>query len=137
MNPMEQFNVHWKCGEIKGKNTITAFDKEDAKLAFLLYTRHDGNIYNIPFEAEVVKVIGPLGIHKSSPKQKLAQKYGFIIGSIKGSKKQLMQAKTDMILASGPNAVKIERAYNLVEMQVAKTLRDISDLFKLAGLKVK
>lgn len=137
---MDLFNVHWKLGERKGRNTMTAFNKEDAKFAFQQYARHDGNIHNIPFEAEVVKVIGPLG-RPQSPKQKLAQKYGFLMGSIIGAEKQFGYFSR-MNLPAGiqpntPQAAKIHRAVALVESQFAKLKRDISDTFKLAGLKVK
>jgi len=132
---MDFFNVHWKYGEHKGKANLQGADKRDVTMVFNGYAHMDRpNYYNIPFEAEITKITGPLG-RPSSPKQRLAQKYGFIIGSIIGAQKQMDAAY--QLLPNGIDSQKAARAVALVDSQFAKLKRDISDLFKLAGLKVK
>jgi hypothetical protein len=136
----KHFNVHYlTVGGSKGKTCITALSKDDAKTAFENHCKNEAadQLY-YPFEATVKKVIGPLGMTPATPKQKLAQKYGFIIGGIKGAKTQFYQAVADMVPV-GQNKLpeKLQRCGNLVEMQFAKLERDIRDCFKLAGLKVK
>jgi len=130
---MESFNVHWKFGESKGKALIFAFSKEDAKIKFERYARTESNSRFIPFEATVTKIYGPLG-RESTPKQKLAQRYGFIIGSIKGAKKQF---NTTIMSVSPDISTRVIKGQILVDAQFAKLQRDIRDVFKLAGLKVK
>jgi hypothetical protein len=76
-------------------------------------------------------------VKEATTKQVVAQAYGMIMGSIKGAKVQWNRARTNIILSAGVNAVKAERANNLVDMQFTKLERDLRDLFKLAGLKVK
>jgi len=72
---------------------------------------------------------------ESTPKQKLAQKYGFILGSIMRAESQFKQVHG--IFPNGVDTIKVNRAFALVDSQFAKLKRDISDCFKLAGLKIK
>lgn len=131
---MSFFNIHYLApnGEKRIDRSVHATSKEELRELFSQSTHFDGSKY---FDCTFIKMIELNRV--STPKQKLAQKYGYTIGSIKGAKKQVIQNKTELILAAGTSAMKMERAINLVEMQFSKLLRDISDMYKLAGLKVK
>lgn len=141
----KHYNVHWHMtGDTnqKGKTSITALDKEDAKRAFEARCRNEAaDQRHYPFEAKVDKVIGPLGIYEATPKQKLAQRYAFILGTIKGAETMMRQCHehllNEKLVKDNPHAMKIMRAEDLAHAQFAKLQRDIRDLFKLAGLKVK
>jgi len=131
------FNVHWETyNGLKGKRCVTALSKNDARTVAENFMKMD-NDNGFPFEGKVIKVIGPLGVNPPTPKQLLGRKYGFIIGGIKGAQRMFAQANTDLIIGAGSNAVKCEKGRILVDAQFAKLKRDIRDVFKLAGLKVK
>ena|SRR5260221_5270708 len=128
------YNIHWKLGEHKGKATMEGVTKEAVIKGFTIYAGMDmGNPYSIPFEAEITKIITLHPSRKSTPKQKLAQKYGMIQGGIKGARIQFEYA----LLPTLKDYSKENRAYHLVQSQFAKLQRDISDCFKLLGLKIK
>jgi hypothetical protein len=132
---VEHYKIHWKLGHQTGKTIIGAETKVSAIQAFETYARMDlGNPYSIPFEAEIVKTIKVSNIPSTS-KQRLAQRYGFIMGGVKGAHVQFRSVR--MILPNGLDANKVNRAVGLVDMQFAKLERDIRDFFKLAGLKIK
>lgn len=132
----QHYNVHFKSADLDGKAMITALSKEDAKKTFEQMAAKDvgapGSRADIPFEAIVTKVIGPLG-RLASPKQKLAQSYGFIAGSLKGAELQFRKSLAHM-QSSDP---KITASRGLVNSQFAKLQRDLRDCFKRAGLNVK
>jgi hypothetical protein len=135
----KHFNVHWKQlinGSFeKGKTCITAFDRWDAKNTFEKSCLNQGtDKKRFPPNAEVTKVI-QLGI--STTKQKLAQKYGFIIGSIIGAEKNFKNVTFEISEDDAKLRAKVFMAARLVDSQFAKLRRDIRDVFKLAGLKVK
>lgn len=138
----KHFNVHYKFkdNDTRRKLCMTALDKEDAKLTFESYARNDdGNGMNIPFGAVVIKVIGPLG-RETTPKQKLAQSYAFVLGGIKGSYVMMnrnSQAMKDIAAANPKIADRMARAWALVDAQYMKLQRDIRDLYKLSGLNIK
>lgn len=134
----KHFNVHWKLGQQRGKTCMTAFSKEDAKIAFEGYVAVDipERRFDYPFEAEVIKVIGPLGMHESTDKQKLAHHYRWILGNITSAKAVLGRTKFKYVGLQA-SYDKVDRAYMLVDAQIAKLQRDVRDLFKIAGLKVK
>lgn len=123
----QHFNIHlvWP-DKLEEKITVTALNKDDALMDTRAYRAREAGAY-------CLKVIGPLN-RESTPKQKLAQKYGFIIGSIKGAKVQFTQAMTPDNIK---DAHKLVKNWNLTMQQFAKLERDIRDCFKLAGLKVK
>lgn len=135
----KHYNVHWHMtGDTnqKGKTSITALDKEDAKRAFEARCRNEAaDQRHYPFEAKVDKVIGPLGLHQATNKQRLSRKYGFTMGGIKGAKAMFISAFPD--LHANDKDYKLTRAIALVNQQFSKLERDLRDLFKLAGLKVK
>lgn len=130
-NDWQSYNVHWKDGERKGKTCISALSKEDARTVAEKYMCVDAP-NGFPFEGKVTKVIGPLG-KPASPKQKLAQSYGFIAGSLKGAELQFRKSLEHM-QSSDP---KVTASRGLVNSQFAKLQRDLRDCFKRAGLNVK
>lgn len=135
----KHYNVHWKLDSgQKGKTCVTALAKEDAKTVFENYAKVDmperRNTY--PFEAKVVKVIGPLGMHQRTSKQHLAQMYRMCIGAAAMADKALHSI--DGAIHNNPvQKEQIDRAWALAKAQSAKLQRDIRDLFKRAGLNVK
>lgn len=114
----------------KYKQSTRAYDRIEAELIFrsLLAIRTK--------VAEGFLIVSIWALKAPTAKQKLAQKYGFIVGSIKSAKVQFGQAKINLHYSAN-SVEKLEKAMNLVQMQFAKLERDIRDLFKLAGLKVK
>ena len=128
---MDTYYVSYRTPSgIKQKIRITAFSLIDAKTVVKNAIRVDNNDL---FDCTLLRIWKQI---ESTPKQKLAQKYGFIIGSIKGAKKQfnntIFTSVTDPVIVN-----KLSRAYGLADSQFAKLERDIRDCFKLAGLKVK
>lgn len=130
----ETFNVHmvWPDQQYE-KLSVTALSKEDAL--------KDTRIHrNIRLGAYPVKVIGPLGVHPTTKKQNLSHKYGGIYRNIEGAKsvfysfRRMTYEEIGVTLEVGN---KLSRHVSLVDSQFAKLQRDIRDLFKLAGLKVK
>lgn len=136
----QHFNVHWKTPSGRtGKTNLTALSKQHAKDVFENLTRMDSNVNSdrYPFEAKAVKVIGPLGVHKTTDKQKLAQRYGYLMGSIKGAKTSFRSLRDNADLFRVIANPKIGRAVAMVDLQFSKLERDLRDLFRLAGLKIK
>lgn len=138
----KHFNVHFRSADVDGKATITALSKEDAKRTFELMAARDigapGSRADIPFEAIVTKVIGPLGLKPSTNLQLLAHKYGQIMRNLKGAEATFSYSAV-AIKQVGNNAENKSLAgkWDLVDKQFAKLKRDIRDLFKAAGLNVK
>ncbi len=128
---METYHVAYKTAAgIKQITSLRAFDKADAKWQFHSMSRIDNNMF---FDCTVTRVWlkkPPTG------KQKLAQKYGFAMGCVKSAKVSVNQAIVEWLGDSNGNE-KQNRAINLVSAQFAKLQRDIADLFRLAGLKIK
>lgn len=127
----ETYTVYYRDGKSPKSHThsFTALSIDDAKSTFKKDTL---NLYR------VTKVVKGYGMPMATPKQKLAQKYGFILGSIKGAQIQFKQVYPTMPFGEKQDEnLKVTRAINLVESQFAKLQRDIRDCFKLAGLKVK
>jgi hypothetical protein len=123
------FQVSYKTAAgIKKITSITGLSIEDVRNHFKDMIRVDNNEY---FDCTLIKV------WENKPptaKQKLAQKYGFIIGSVKNARIQFTNAmQPDNI----KDAHKLSRNWHLTMQQFAKLERDIRDCFKLAGLKVK
>jgi hypothetical protein len=137
---MNTYNVHllWPDGykekiQIHVDGIVTSLTDIPRDRYHRIYTSIDSG-------AKLRKIIGPLGQKKSTPKQKLAQKYGFILGSIKGAKVQVdncFNPFTHSTVFDPDKAAKWAKAKGLVNMQFSKLQRDIADLFKLAGLKIK
>lgn len=128
------YNVHFIGGHsLKCKITITALSKEDAKNTFENYAKVEGNGYGVPFEAKPTKVIGPLGMHPSTPKQQLAHQYRSCIGAACMLEKNIQS----ILINSLAIQIKAGQARILALKQVAKCKRDIADMFKLMGLKIK
>jgi hypothetical protein len=127
---MPQFHVFFKkfASDSKSQRYIITADNRD-EVANKELSKH-------MFE-EGHDIVRIQEIKPATTKQVVAQAYGMIMGSIKGAKVQWNRARTNIILSAGVNAVKAERANNLVDMQFTKLERDLRDLFKLAGLKVK
>lgn len=127
------YNVHWKLGDRKGKTSMTALTKEDAKITFEKFTASEASEQSkYPFEAKAIKIYGPLGLYKSTPKQKLAQNYHFMLGSVSAVEAMLGR----VVWLQTPDAKQMQ-AKMLVGSQIAKLKRDLRDFFKKAGLNVK
>lgn len=135
---MEYYNVHWKIGEHKGKTTIQANDKQHAIKCANDYMRNEAQSL-FPFEGTVTKVIGPLGQHPSTEKQKLAQHYRSCMGAAMMLDKALQNVqKVSIIGETNPQrTAKIMNALALALSHCTKAKRDTRDLFKLMGLNVK
>lgn len=128
----KHYNVHWEAPSgLKGKNTVTALSKEDAKTTAENLMRIDNN-NGFPFEGKVIKVIGPLGVHQRTQKQQLAQHYRSCIGAAMMVDKAIKQQ-----INSPLNIEKVLIAQSLAMSQSAKLQRDIRDLFRKAGLNIK
>lgn len=110
---------------IKKRGNITALSVRDARKTIQAQIRIDNNEL---FDCTLGRVWLP---KPPTEKQKLAQKYGFIMGSVKSA-----QIGVKLIPLNNKTE-KQDRAINLVHSQFAKLQRDIADLFKLAGLKIK
>ena len=135
---MDSFNVHWEAQNgHKGKTCVTAFDKHDAKAVAENRMKVDNN-NGFPFEGKVLKVIGPLGQQVQTPKRKLAMQYRSCIGAAAMARFNINHVP---ILELHQNDTKhwekCVRAKALAVSQAAKLQRDIVDLFKLLGLKIK
>lgn len=120
---------------IKRRATMTGLSIRDVRTTFNGMMRIDNNPY---FDCKLVRVWQS---QPPSEKQKLAQKYGFIMGAIKGAQAQFDYAQRTMLVkeieSEGNPNFKTSRAIALVKSQFSKLQRDISDVFKLAGLKIK
>src|SRR5260221_7088074 len=103
------YNVHlnWPDG-MKEKIAICAISKASAKF----HTRIDNAVVA---GATVRKVIGPLG-KEATAKQKLAQRYGFIIGGIMGAQSSFNYTKSNLF-PNGVDAEKAKKAFALVDSQ--------------------
>lgn len=122
----------------QGFTHIPADNGDEAQARFeALAASEAPNGYRIPFEAKPTKVTLYLG---PSTKQILAQRYGFIMGGIKGAQSQFNSLRNSSNFFRDADAVVSNRAGKaiaLVNMQFSKLQRDIADVFKLAGLKIK
>ena len=129
------YRVYFKrANGTKGSCRIDQSTPQHARLVFEANAAMDKpNAFNIPFDATFRSVIE---VAESTPKQKLAQKYGFILGSVKSAKVTYQRTFVGFVKTE-EQSIKIGKAFNLVDSQFAKLERDIRDLFKLAGLKVK
>lgn len=130
---MSTYYVSYKTPSgVKERTSLTAFDLTDAKDSVKNRVRVDNNEL---FDCTILRIWKQ---QIATPRQKLGQKYGFILGCVKGAKTQFAQVGTELIVAAPMGkTIKMEQARILVEAQFAKLERDIRDVFKLAGLKVK
>lgn len=135
----KHYNVHWEKDGRKGKTTITALSKEDAQLNFEGYAAALMSDKHIayPFEATVLKVIGPLGVHATTPKQKLAQQYRSCIGAAKMTEKSIQAINTWPLAATKEESIRYANIQKGALKNIANVMRDIKDIFKRQGLKVK
>lgn len=126
----QHYNVHcvWP-DQIYEKLCVTALSKNDALKDPKVVKAINAGVY--PY-----KVIGPLGQKPSTSKQKLAQRYGYLMGSIKSAKLTFKNAFLKDPISRAVSE-KLNRAISLTESQFAKLERDLRDCFKLAGLKIK
>lgn len=124
------FNVHlaWPDKQYE-KLCVTALSKDDA----ICDTRIKQSILA---GAYPVKVTGPLGVHLRTPKQHMAGTYAWVLGNITSAQATLNRQALKYPTINA-NFDKIDRAKALVDAQFAKLQRDIKDLFRTAGLKVK
>jgi hypothetical protein len=114
---------------IKKRASMTGFSVQDVRTAFNSMVRIDNNQY---FDCKLLRVWQN---KPSSPKQILAQRYGFIMGGIKGARSSFISCYPN--LQAGRTDAKVTNGISLVNAQFSKLQRDISDVFKLAGLKIK
>lgn len=126
----ESYNVHIVWPDIEyEKICVTAFSKDD--------TLNDMRVRSaIHSGAYAYKVIGPLGVHKTTPKQLLAHQYRSCIGAACMLEKNIESTFSTIPQELGP-LVRAKIAKGLALKQVAKVKRDIADMFKLMGLKIK
>lgn len=125
------FNVHlaWPDQHFE-KLCVSALSKRDALLDPKIRDTINAGAYP-------VKVIGPLGQKESTHKQKLAHHYRWILGNITSASATLSRTKFLDDKMAVKDALKIPNAVALAQSQFAKLQRDVRDLFKLAGLKIK
>jgi hypothetical protein len=129
---VDTYYISYRTGfGAKKVDTLTAFSYADAKAAFLNMTRVDNNDF---FDCTLIKIWKKA---ERTHKQKLAGNYRWILGNISSAKATLHRTKFFDISMDEENKYKIDRAYALVKNQCSKLERDVRDLFKLTGLKVK
>lgn len=127
-NDWKHFNVHlvWPDME-EEKVTVTALSRDDALKDTRIKRAMDIGAY--PH-----KVVGPLQ-HTQTYKQKMAGSYAWILGNLSSAEATMVRTKYTPDNSEFND--KIERAHALARSQFAKLRRDVRDLFKIAGLKVK
>lgn len=122
------YNVHLVLNDAKQKRCVTAMSKDDAK-----------NGLGIPSLVangwKITKVIGPLGIHPTTPKQALAHQYRSCIGALKMAEKNIINVS--------PASKDPRECHKLISIRSAaikhaqNAMRDTKDLFIKLGLKIK
>lgn len=126
---METYHVTYKT--VTGMKQTASFEaesKDAARSIFNSMACTDNN--NMFFDCTITRV----WLKKpQTEKQKLSQKYGFTMGCIKSAEAQVNFAMN----TANSNTEKQLKAHILVKHQFAKLKRDIADLFRLAGLKIK
>lgn len=128
------YNVHliWPDKHIE-KLCASALSKEDVYFDTSVTRAIAAGAY--PY-----KVIGPLGTHKRTDKQKMATHYRSCIGTACMLEKNLTLAINAVNPIDYNNRDKLDKVRNarsLALKQVYKVKRDIADMFKLMGLKIK
>lgn len=131
----QHFNVHWEAQNgHKGKTCITALSKEDAKATAENYMKAD-TANGFPFEGKVLKVVGPLGVHPRTEKQKQATQYRTCIGAIAMAQFNVQHISGQINDAKQIHKIRMLQAAALKSLLNAK--RDVADIFKIYGLKIK
>lgn len=147
MNPeitaWKHFNVHYHLkdnADNKRKVCLIALSKEDAKTTFENYARNDSHGMGIPQGALLIKVIGPLGMHATTPKQHLSHMYRMCIGAAKMAQAGIQRTNSPFGTATNDavrHGTQFLAAKDLALKQASKLQRDIKDMFIRAGLNIK
>jgi hypothetical protein len=130
-NLWQYYNVHliWPDKD-KERLTVTALSNEDAY--------KDGRVINaISLGAYVLTVRKCPS--EASPKQKLARQYGFTIGCAMAVSSHInaFERQVNLSIKDEVTKTKVFRAIGLARMQATKLDRDIRDMFRAAGIKIK